>query len=101
MTKQEEIREGIESRIRDVITASHVGEYHSVSIAAEGIMNYLHSKGVVIEVKGELPDSFCQCCKHYDTAREDTCNYGGYCGDDLVGWEFAGYEAVESLIEEE
>ena len=108
MTKER--REGILQGVNQILLHNLDSNYFNPSSSKEyrewlekevskEIIKPLHSQGVVIEVKGELPDSFCQCCKHYDTAREDTCNYGGYCGYDLVGWGFGGYVAVEPLIE--
>ena len=56
MTKQEEIREGVYKQIR-----SDVVGHSRTSYLAEGIINYLHSQGVVIKVDRELPK--CECCK--------------------------------------
>ncbi len=47
MDKQEEIREGI----NDIF--AEWGVYRSE--ATDDILNYLHSQGAVLEVKGELP----------------------------------------------
>ncbi len=101
MAIREEIRDGIESRIRDVITASQVGEYHSVSIATEGIMNYLHSQGVVIKVDRELPryeggfiNALWDAMKMVND--ENECKAGV-----KAILAKAGYEATESLIKEE
>ena len=50
MTRQEEIKEGVE----DIIFKSWEKPVKSADLSFD-ILSYLHSQGVVIKVKGELP----------------------------------------------
>ena len=87
MTKQEEIREGVYKQIR-----SDVVGHSRTSYLAEGIINYLHSQGVVIKVDRELPDN--------EVWHKVEREFEAYCAgrNDMLK---AGYVAVEPLIKEE
>ena len=54
MTKQEEIREGIEVIIRKGIQASNLGEHRSLANTVADVLNYLHSAGCVLKVSEEF-----------------------------------------------
>ena len=49
MTKQQEIREGLEELMRSAVGSSWAG------LETDNILNYLHSKSVVIKVDRGLP----------------------------------------------
>jgi len=102
MTKQEQIREGIENILIKYKKSLHKegliwkskANVDFRKFAAEDIMQYLHSQGVVIKVEGELPDS-----KDFHWYND----WGGQCG--RSGFELAlkeikeaAYVAVEPLF---
>lgn len=82
MTKQEEIREALMSKIKSIrLWRTRYDEPLTVEDDAEDILNYLHSQGVVIKVESEL------------TILADK-------GKQIAGLiKEAGYTAVEPLIE--
>jgi len=91
VSKKEEIRKGIE----DIIDTDGIEIYRTFDIEklCAGILKYLHSKGVVIKVEGELPALGFENSKagverfqlKLDTRKE---------------MFKAGYVAVESLVNE-
>jgi len=92
MTKQEEIREGIArelcyewwnpiTRWEDLDEMNRTIYYH----LANAVVSYLHSQGVVIQVKGELPSIF--------DVGEDVISALEY------KKKLEGYVAVEPLVE--
>ena len=85
MTKQEEIREGMENVIR-----GYEGAERWSGVITDGLLGYLHSQGVVIKVDRELPDMPC-----YSHTREKTAYSRSQ--EDMLN---AGYVAVEPLIKE-
>jgi len=109
MTKQQEIREGIEKKIKIGIDFG----FSSAEIAKE-VIEYEDSQGVVIKVDGDTTD-FIKCPCDDCTAEHKLIDEWGYFCDLACGqrsqWisrcvganeaRNAGYVAVEPLIEEE
>jgi len=88
LTKQEEIRKGIETIISDQ------GYYFPWGKTAQEILAYLHSQGVVIKVEKELPSDK----NLYGVAKDNMaagCYYHGQ-----IDMKEAGYVAVEPIIKE-
>ena len=88
MTKQEEIREGM----ANIIAKGRKDECITLDIA-QRLINYLHSKGVVIKVDRELP--------HKIPAIPNNEWSAGYsCGEEFMQEIMveAGYVAVKDLI---
>lgn len=57
MTKQEEIREGMISKVKSIRAWSrNPFDPFSIEGHADDILNYLHSQGAVLKVEGELPE---------------------------------------------
>lgn len=86
MTKQEEIREGIEVKINRFDTFRDEYSYESF---ADEILKYLDSQGVVIKVDRGLPAY----------ASKYSCDWNE--GFNTCWDMMAGREAVEPLIKEE
>ena len=84
MTKQQEIQEGLEELMRSAVGSSWAG------LETDNILNYLHSKGVVIKVDRELPLS------PMPPTPGDALIYRTQ--KDMLK---AGYVAVEELIEKD
>ncbi len=90
MTKQEEIREGIESLFKGSMSAIiHDFQFHELTSDwrkefTNRVLKYLHSQGVVIKVDKELPFLW------------DGYTMDGYIRELIE----AGYVAVEPLIKE-
>ena len=55
MTKQEEIREVLENKIKAIRRWEDVPLVDSATYLVDDLLNYLHSQGVVIKVDRELP----------------------------------------------
>ena len=91
MTKQEEIREGIESVIQGFEDNSPDAGYgYEKEDMALAIVSELHSQGVVIKVGRELPESIMDAVNGNDKfGKREFARL-------LMNW--AGYEAVEPLI---
>ena len=100
MTKQEEIREGMRSRL------TYTFDFTTDEITTE-ILSYLHSQGVVLKVDRELPkldllaiDWVCPLNHNPTTPYEkgEVERLKRFAQDVLI---YAGYVAVEPLIKEE
>jgi len=92
MTKQEEIRGGIEKIRREALGNDCSG------YLTDAILNYLHSQGVVIKVERELPIlAKWQIELHYPWLKE----YQIIAAKQAEFMFNTGYVAVEPLIKEE
>lgn len=84
MTKQEEIREEIKDRLRDI---AHQGEWIDADLRTENLLQYLYSQGAVIKVK-------CPDCEWGQFGEEvvgmtpcNSCNSMGYIIESLIKGE--------------
>ena len=108
MTKQEEIRSGIEKFVSEAYW--YEGEKNIVTDITKQLISYLHSQGVVIKVDKKLPDTYLGWRK-LEKKTKKMPDYGGGMFEDNVASvqdshtkkviRKAGYVAVEPLIEVE
>lgn len=93
MTKQEEIREGMEKLVSEAYW--YEGKRNIVVDIAKKMLLYLHSQGVVLKVDRELPETWRVTYSDPPTPNK-AYEYGQSDGkQDMLK---AGYVAVESLI---
>ena len=101
MTKQEEIREGIQEIIARKLfvgeVTQHMGTTLSLDNMAKEIVKYLHSQGVVVKAVGELPKNR-QVAGQYVAHPHFEPTHGAIdeAQQDMLK---AGYVAVEPLIQ--
>ncbi|KKM17842.1 hypothetical protein LCGC14_1671650 [marine sediment metagenome] len=92
MNKQEEIQEITESFVADAMLGKNFDE-GDIKPIATCLLSTLHSRGVVIKVERDVPDSLCAGCSCYHV-KNGRIKFKEELGK-------AGYEAVDPLIEEE
>ena len=89
MTKQEEIREGVEKFVSEAYW--YEGKKNVVESITNELLQYLHSQGVVLKVKRDLPE-----CPYIKTRYPERKAWG-WSRNALLD---AGYVAVIPLIED-
>ena len=96
MTKQEEIREGLQAIIDGYDSTLPIDDPCPHCKVVDGILTYLHARGVVLKVERELPPTYFANRKKMPWITDHDVEICAQ--QDMIK---AGFTAVEPLIEAE